>query len=241
MDHETLELLAGLSHELRTPLGAIAGYAELLRLGAHGPLPDAQLELLGRIIRNQQSAVEILDAVLAYATASTGALTLHAVDAPLVALLQRATAECASLAAQRDLTLLLPDEATDPAVGTLSIHADGAAAHVVLTALLRAAMVGATIGESIALTVSATEDLVSVEVLHASRGTVAGQAESVFTPFARGHAQSFVSGDMDALALPRARALARASGGDVVAVVEDGQRVLRLSLPRAAATVPAAG
>jgi signal transduction histidine kinase len=37
-----------MSHELRTLLNAIGGYAQLLELGVHGPVNDAQREALAR-------------------------------------------------------------------------------------------------------------------------------------------------------------------------------------------------
>src|SRR5690606_5035901 len=43
------QFLATMSHELRTPLNAIGGYAELVDIGIHGPVTDAQHHALQRI------------------------------------------------------------------------------------------------------------------------------------------------------------------------------------------------
>jgi len=43
------EFLAMISHDLRTPLNAIGGYCDLLELGIHGPVTDAQKDMLTRI------------------------------------------------------------------------------------------------------------------------------------------------------------------------------------------------
>ena len=72
----TLSVLEGLAHELRTPLGAIGGYAELLRLGMHGPVTTAQAEVLARITRNQDIMVGIITDFMAYAELDAGAVRL---------------------------------------------------------------------------------------------------------------------------------------------------------------------
>jgi PAS domain S-box-containing protein len=41
--------LASMSHELRTPLNAIGGHVQLLQLGVHGPITDAQQAALARV------------------------------------------------------------------------------------------------------------------------------------------------------------------------------------------------
>src|SRR4051794_20875945 len=53
-----------MSHELRTPLNAIGGYAELLELGVHGPVTDAQREVLERIQRSQHHLLSLINNVL---------------------------------------------------------------------------------------------------------------------------------------------------------------------------------
>ena len=46
------QFVANMSHELRTPLAAILGYAELLKEGIYGGLPDKSTPIVGRIQSN---------------------------------------------------------------------------------------------------------------------------------------------------------------------------------------------
>jgi PAS domain S-box-containing protein len=77
------EFLATMSHELRTPLNAIGGYAELLELGIHGPVTDAQRVALERIQRSQRHLLGLIAGVLDYSRLEAGAVTYHLADVPV--------------------------------------------------------------------------------------------------------------------------------------------------------------
>lgn len=66
------EFLATMSHELRTPLNAIAGYAQLIELGVHGSITDAQREALQRIQRSERHLLSLVNDVLNFAKLEAG-------------------------------------------------------------------------------------------------------------------------------------------------------------------------
>ncbi len=74
------EFLAVMSHELRTPLNAIAGHTQLMELGIHGPLTDLQRDALGRIQRNQQYLLALINDVLNFAKLEAGRVEFASAD-----------------------------------------------------------------------------------------------------------------------------------------------------------------
>jgi PAS domain S-box-containing protein len=75
--------LAVMSHELRTPLNAIAGYVELMDLGIHGPVTEAQRDTLARITRSQRHLLRLINEVLNLARIEAGHVEYELEDVPL--------------------------------------------------------------------------------------------------------------------------------------------------------------
>src|SRR5690606_9251693 len=75
--------LAVMSHELRTPLNAIAGYVQLLDMGIHGPVTDAQREALGRIARSQRHLLGLINDVINLARVESGRVEYVIGDVPV--------------------------------------------------------------------------------------------------------------------------------------------------------------
>jgi PAS domain S-box-containing protein len=66
------QFLANMSHELRTPLNAIGGYVQLLELGIHGPVTDAQRATLARVQGAQTRLLSLINDILNYARLESG-------------------------------------------------------------------------------------------------------------------------------------------------------------------------
>ena len=89
------EFLAVMSHELRTPLNAIGGYAELIELGIHGSVTDAQRTALARIQASQRHLLGLIAGVLDYSRVESGAVRYTLEDV----LVAEAVAEAETLVA----------------------------------------------------------------------------------------------------------------------------------------------
>jgi signal transduction histidine kinase len=66
------QFLAKMSHELRTPLNAIGGHLQLVEMGLHGPVTDAQREALERAQKAQHHLLSLINDVLNYAKLEAG-------------------------------------------------------------------------------------------------------------------------------------------------------------------------
>jgi signal transduction histidine kinase len=75
--------LTTMSHELRTPLNAIGGYVQLLELGVHGPVTEAQGGALERIARAQRHLLRLINDLLNLARIEAGRVEYKLEPSPL--------------------------------------------------------------------------------------------------------------------------------------------------------------
>jgi signal transduction histidine kinase len=69
--------VAIVSHELRTPLNAILGYAEMFKESVYGPMNDKQVNMAGRIMKNTQRLLGLINDLLDQAQMEAGKLTIQ--------------------------------------------------------------------------------------------------------------------------------------------------------------------
>jgi signal transduction histidine kinase len=208
------QFLAMMSHELRTPLNAISGYTQLLALGVHGAVTDAQAEALARVRASQQHLLGLINAVLDYAKLEAGSVHYDAADVDLSAALGEAAALVEPQAGAAGHALEVR-----PCPGAVA-RTDAEKLRRILLNLLANAVKFTAPGGRIVLACDRAppgRGGVRVSVADTGRGIPADQLERVFEPFVQ-LGRSYSSGDEGAgLGLAISRDLARAMGGDLTA------------------------
>ena len=222
------QFLATMSHELRTPLNAIAGYAQLIELGVHGPVTDAQSLALSRIQRSQQHLLTLINDVLNFARLEAGRVEFHPRPVPVAALLEELTSFFAPQAEARDITLEVP---VPPAV---SVLADADKARQVLLNLLSNAVKFTEPGGRVTVTCDVGDQLVAIRVSDTGIGVPPDAQARIFEPFVQLERALSSPKEGTGLGLAISRDLARGLGGELaVASGATGGAVFTFTLPRA--------
>jgi signal transduction histidine kinase len=212
------DFLAAMSHELRTPLNAIAGYAQLMAMGVHGPVTEAQLVALGRMQQSEQHLLSLVNDVLNFAKIEAGRVEYHIRDTSL----EEAVASVASMMEQQFISRRLIFKADVDS--SIVVRADGDKVQQILLNLLSNAAKFTEPGGEIAIDTAdapARDDgsprLVLVRVRDTGIGIAYDKHDAIFDPFVqlgRG-LKSQVEGA--GLGLAISRDLARGMGGDLSA------------------------
>jgi signal transduction histidine kinase len=232
--------LANMSHELRTPLNAIGGYAQLLDMGLHGPVSDAQRAALGRVQRAQTHLLGLINDVLNYAKLEAGRVEydVRAVD------VRDAVADVLPLVAPQIAAKGLALDVRLPETPCL-VWADGEKLGQVLVNLLSNATKFTTprpdaVGDARGrITVElatrragapgpggdapAPAESVFLRVADTGRGVPRAKHEAIFEPFVQvrtGYAQAT---EGTGLGLAISRDLARGMGGDLRVRSREGE------------------
>jgi signal transduction histidine kinase len=174
-----VQLMARLSHELRTPLQSIAGYIELLRLGAPEPLTPAQAYLLDRMLDGEQILVHVVDDLITFSRLETGHLS-YDLDAVSVNQALRVTeAIVAPLAHARGVALTVSDATRDA-----QVFGDDAKIKQVLVNLATNAVKFTGQGGQVTLTCrAANDDDVIFDIADTGAGIPADQLRAIFEPY----------------------------------------------------------
>ncbi|ACK50830.1 multi-sensor signal transduction histidine kinase [Methylocella silvestris BL2] len=96
---------ANMSHELRTPLNAILGYAELLRDGLYGELPDRAKSVLERVESNGAHLLGLINDVLDLSKLEAGELSLVLDEYSMRNIVEQAIGATYSLAQAKGLRI----------------------------------------------------------------------------------------------------------------------------------------
>ena len=221
------KFLATMSHEFRTPLNAIAGYAELLDLGIHGPLTSDQRRDLSRIQHNVRHLLGLVGNVLSLLKLESGRLDYRITDVGLDGVLEFLVEATAPQVAARNLRYEQRCE------GALTVRADAEKLRQILLNLLSNAIKFTDEGGAVTVSCSASDDRVRIEVRDTGRGIPADQLDRVFDPFVRVDQTLNRPTEGTGLGLAISRELARAMHGELTATSELGVgSTFTLVLPR---------
>ena len=233
--------LANMSHELRTPLNAIGGYVQLIELGLHGPVTDAQRDALGRVQKAQHRLLALINDVLNYAKLESGhveydlqTLDVHHVVADVAPLIEPQLAAkglvfdvrladrpCLVWADREKLGQVLVNLLANAMKFTAAAHPEtGAPGRVTLHVATRAG----------------TGDRVFLRVTDTGCGIPRDKQDAIFKPFVQVRTGYAHATEGTGLGLAISRDLARGMGGDLRVRSTEGEgSTFTVSLRRVAA------
>jgi signal transduction histidine kinase len=198
-----------MSHELRTPLNAVLGYAEVIRRGMFGSLPDRYRDYAQNIHQAGQHLLDLINDILDLAAIEAGKRELREEPLSIAEELQAAFAIVQPQAKPKHLQLSL-----EIAEGTLT--ADRRMVKQILLNLLSNAIKYTPHAGRITLAAAIEEGGVALKVADNGIGIAPEQIETALSPYGRvGSAYTRTQASGIGLGLPLAKALAELHGGSL--------------------------
>ncbi|HET9440991.1 MAG TPA: ATP-binding protein [Longimicrobiales bacterium] len=212
------DFLAIMSHELRTPLNAIDGYAELLELGVHGPLTEAQRDDIGRIRRSERHLLGLINDILNYTRIEAGAVRYHLENIGLEEILIACDAFTAPQRRAKGLDLNL-----QPCAPGLKVYADAEKVQQIVLNLLTNAIKFTDPPGHITVSCTANDKVATLSIVDTGKGISPEQLERIFEPFVQVDVRLTRAQEGVGLGLAISRDLARGMKGDVMVQSEPGK------------------
>jgi signal transduction histidine kinase len=225
------EFLATMSHELRTPLNAIGGHVQLLSMGLHGPVTDAQRQSLERIDRSARHLLGIINDILNLSRIEAGRVEYVIGEVSLADALADVAPMIEPQLGAKALAYELPE-----AAGLGVVCADGEKLQQILLNLLSNAVKFTDTGGRVWIEAGqcgGAQPKGFVRVCDTGRGIPADKISAIFEPFMQVDASHSRMGQGTGLGLAISRDLARGMGGDLTAESQVGRgSAFTLTLPR---------
>jgi PAS domain S-box-containing protein len=222
------EFLTTMSHELRTPLNAILGYMDLLEAGVHGELNEQQLGTVRRVRRSSRVLLGLINDVLNIARIEAGHVDYRIEKFALADLMRDVEVVMGPQYAQHDVTL------TFSGADDLRVNADYEKSQQILLNLLSNSLKFTPDGGRVTVEAHSENGFVYMTVADNGRGIPANKLDMIFDRFVQVDRHLTPESHQGAgLGLAISRELARAMGGDIVAVPSEIGATFRVSLPRA--------
>jgi PAS domain S-box-containing protein len=203
------QFLATMSHELRTPLNAIAGYVDLLQLGVHGALTDAQREDLARIQRSQATLNRLVEDVLSFARLESGKVVYRYQDVVIDEFLATLEGFISPRLVRKNLEYRL-----DVACAAATVSIDRDKVEQIMLNLLSNAVKFTDHGR-IDVRCEVDDRTIRIEVRDTGRGIAPALRDAIFEPFTQADGSLTRPADGTGLGLSISRQLARGMGGDI--------------------------
>jgi PAS domain S-box-containing protein len=218
-NHAKSEFLAVMSHELRTPLNAIGGHIQLIEMGVHGPINDAQREALRRVQRSQRHLLSLINDLLNLARIETGRVEFDIAEMPLEPMVAEAVSMIEPLLSSHHLTCDVVDSpyAPDPSI---RVRADREKAQQILMNLLNNAIKFTPEGGRITVEARLSDKspgMAEVRVADSGVGIPRAKLETIFEPFVQLGSRPTNPNVGLGLGLSISRDLARGMGGNLTA------------------------
>jgi len=202
--------LAVMSHELRTPLNAISGYVQLLDMGVHGPITQAQRDTLARIDRSQRHLLRLINDVLNLARIEAGRVDYVSEPVKLSDIIRDTLPMVEPQMASKKLRL----ESSVP--GDLVAKADREKLQQIVLNLLTNATKFTPSGGTVSVDAKARGSAeVMLSVIDTGIGIPDAMIGKIFEPFIQVDASHSRAGEGTGLGLAISRDLARGMGGDL--------------------------
>jgi signal transduction histidine kinase len=211
------DFLAMMSPELRTPLNAIAGHIQLIEMGLHGPISDAQREALARVERSQRHLLSLINDVLNLARIESGRVDYTIEDFALALLVADTVSMLEPLIVAGKLECEVSSRPTAAGVPVVA-RADREKTHQIVMNLLTNAIKFTPAGGCITVDLAAHQSdpaTVCVRVADTGIGIAPTQLERIFEPFVQVGRSATVRREGVGLGLAISRDLARGMGGDL--------------------------